>query len=123
MDRSTAPIAMQPTRMKAMQKNKRTGVMSMIARVCAGLAFLPVFALAAAQPVQTSAQTTTDAVPEQARSAGYTTHTFRSRFDPVSVDWNDERKAKFQWFRGRFFGYPPLERSALSKPDSGEQGI
>lgn len=106
-----------------MQRNKRTGVMSMIARVCAGLAFLPVFALAAAQPVQTSAQTTTDTVPAQARSAGYTTHTFRSRFDPVSVDWNDERNAKFQWFRGRFFGYPPLERSALSKPDSGEQGI
>lgn len=102
-----------------------------IGRICAGLAILPVLAFGAVPAVRTSHQTSrqdsvqnsVDRPPSEARRAGYTTHTFRSRFEPATVDWNDERSSKFQWFRGRFFGYPPLESTALSKPDSGGHGV
>ncbi|SKD05492.1 hypothetical protein SAMN05445504_9516 [Burkholderia sp. CF099] len=69
-----------------------------------------------------SANVREDVVPTPARSAGYVVHTFGSRFMAGAVDWQDERTANFQWFRGRFFGYPPLDRSAVSQAER-EEGV
>ncbi|RKT10525.1 hypothetical protein B0G69_7952 [Paraburkholderia sp. RAU2J] len=105
--------------MKAMPRNRRVregSANEWMGRIVSACVFGALPILAAAQAASASG----DTAPAPAGSAGYVSHTFHSRFTAGSVDLQDERTANFQWFRGRFFGYPPLERSAVSLANGGE---